>query len=536
MLNKMNRLNALGFGYLGNVHFNLPTTALYEEAIRGREGMIAHLGPLVVRTGQYTGRSPNDKFIVEEPSSQERIWWGNVNQPFSEEQYDRLRNRIMAYLQGRDLYVEELYAGADQAHRISLQVISESAWHSLFARTMFIIEKDWQNLDDFEPGWTMIHVPHYRAIPELDRTRSHVFVILNFGRREILIGGSSYAGEMKKSIFTVMNYILPCQDILSMHCSANQGRDPADVALFFGLSGTGKTTLSIEANRTLIGDDEHGWGDNGIFNIEGGCYAKVIRISAEQEPEIYESTRKFGTILENVTIDPQTRRIDLNDDSLTENTRAAFPISHLENASRDGIAGHPRTIFFLTADAFGVLPPIARLTPEQAIYYFLLGYTAKVAGTERGVKEPQATFSTCFGAPFMVHSPEVYANMLGEKINQHGAQVWLVNTGWTGGPYGEGQRIHLPYTRAMIHAALEGKLDQVEFRTGPIFGLNVPTEVPGVPAEVLRPRLTWKDQDAYDRKARDLANRFTEAFKPFEAKVSTAVKEVGPKPEETIQA
>jgi len=466
---------------------------------------------------------------VEEPSSQDKIWWGGGNQGFSSEGYERLRSRVLAYFQGRDIFIQSLYAGADERYRTPIRVISASAWHAMFARNMFIRELDQAKLESFSPEYTLIHAPAYRAIPELDGTRSEVFVILHFGRKEILIGGTSYAGEIKKSVFTMMNYVLPLKNVLSMHCSANYGKDKNDVALFFGLSGTGKTTLSIESRRTLVGDDEHGWSEDGIFNIEGGCYAKVIRISREQEPEIYESTRKFGTILENVTIDRQTRRLDLNDDSLTENTRAAFPISHLENADRSGIAGHPRVIFFLTADAFGVLPPLARLTPEQAIYYFLLGYTAKVAGTERGVKEPQATFSTCFGAPFMVHSPTVYANMLGDRIRRHQAEIWLINTGWTGGGYGEGKRIHLPYTRAMVDSVNEGRLTDVEFDEDPVFGLRVPRQVPEVPPEVLRPRETWKDPGAYDRKAAELAESFAAAFRTFESQVPKEVRAAGPR-------
>jgi phosphoenolpyruvate carboxykinase (ATP) len=529
MQEKNESLKASGFSNTGQVFWDLPTTALYEEVIRLREGVIAHLGPLVIRTGQYTGRSPRDKFIVEEPDSRERIWWGEVNQSFDLEKYERLRSRGLAYLQGRDLYIQELYAGAEPAHQVSLRIITESAWHAMFARNMFIRELDVEKLERFQPEYTMIAIPHFRAIPEIDGTRSEVFVILNFGRREILIGGTAYAGEIKKAIFTLMNYLLPLRGVLSMHCSANYGRDPHDVALFFGLSGTGKTTLSIDSTRTLVGDDEHGWYEHGIFNLEGGCYAKVIRIAAEHEPEIYETTRMFGTILENVTIDQRTRRIDLNDDSLTENTRAAFPISHLKNATRSGIAGHPKVIFFLTADAFGVLPPIARLTPEQAIYYFLLGYTAKVAGTERGVKEPQATFSPCFGAPFMVLSPTIYARMLGENIRKHNVQVWLVNTGWTGGAYGVGKRISLPSTRAIVHAVLDGSIESIPRELDPIFGLQVPTAVRDVPVELLRPRSTWDDPEAYDRAARELAGRFRTAFQHFEADVSPEIREAGPR-------
>lgn len=528
---KIARLEALGFENFGRVYWDLPTPSLYEEAIKRREGLLAHLGPLVVRTGQYTGRSPNDKFLVEEPEIKDKIWWGEVNQPISPDNYDRLRSRVLAYLQARDLYVQDVYAGAAAEHRINVQIITESAWHALFARNMFILEVSREKLKQFQPDYTVIHAPNFKAVPHLDGTNSEAFVILNFGRKEILIGGTAYAGEIKKSIFTIMNYLLPLKNVLSMHCSANYGADPTDVALFFGLSGTGKTTLSIVSNRTLIGDDEHGWGESGVFNIEGGSYAKVIRISKDNEPEIYQSTRMFGTILENVAIDQETRHLDLDSAYLTENTRAAFPTSHLENANRAGTAGHPKVIFFLTADAFGVLPPIALLSPEQAVYYFLLGYTAKVAGTERGIDEPQATFSACFGAPFMVHAPENYAKLLGDKIGQHNVKVWLVNTGWTGGPYGKGHRIDLPYTRAMINAAMQRKLEETEYKSEPFFGLRVPQQVEGVPAEVLRPKSTWKNPDAYDEKARELASKFRQAFKDFEDKVSPQVYEAGPSPQ-----
>ncbi len=525
---KNESLVASGFDNLGHVHWNHPTPALIEQAIQHREGILSHLGPLVVRTGQYTGRSPKDKYFVEGEKLSSKIWWGDVNQPFSPLQYEHLRQRVLSYLQDRDLFIEEVYAGAEVEHQISLRVITESAWHALFARTMFIRELDRKILKDIEPEYTLIHAPHFHADPETDGTRSEVFVILNFPRKEILIGGTQYAGEIKKSIFTLMNYILPLKGVLSMHCSSNYGKSNKDVALFFGLSGTGKTSLSIDSSRTLVGDDEHGWGKRGVFNIEGGCYAKVIRISPEHEPEIYQSTRRFGTTLENVSIDSLTRRVNLDDDSLTENTRAAFPITHLDHADPTGVAGHPRVIFFLTADAFGVLPPIARLTPEQAIYYFLLAYTAKVAGTERGIVEPQATFSPCFGAPFMVHTPTVYAELLGKKIRKYGAKVWLVNTGWTGGPYGTGTRMNLPYTRSMVRAAIDGSLEGVPSHSDPLFGLNVPSLVPDVPSEVLHPRDTWKDKSAYDRTAAELVIRFKEAFEKFEGEVTPEVREAGP--------
>ena len=523
------QLDALGLKNPGQVFWNMPTPALYEQAIRRKEGLVTHLGPLVVDTGQYTGRSPKDKFIVEEPASKDKVWWGSVNQPFSPEKYEQLRSRVLAYLQGRELYIQDLYVGADLRHRISLQVISESAWHALFARTLLIQDLSEEKMIKFQPEYTIVHAPYFRAIPELDGTRTEVFIILNFKRKEILIGGTEYAGEIKKSVFSLMNYLLPLKGVMSMHCSANYGKDSNDVALFFGLSGTGKTTLSIDPTRKLVGDDEHGWSDEGVFNLEGGCYAKVIRISPKDEPEIYKTTRMFGTIIENVVMNRVTRRMDLNDDSITENTRAAFPIKHLDNASPQQVVGHPKYVFFLTADAFGVLPPLSKLTPEQAIYYFLLGYTAKVAGTERGVVEPQATFSSCFGAPFMVQHPSVYADLLGEKIRRHKVQVWLVNTGWTGGPYGVGQRFKLEYTRAMVRAVMSGQMDQAKLHQEPCFGLSIPRAVPGVPAEVLLPQNTWADQAAYDAQARQLAQSFAKHFKEYAGHVSTAVSAAGPR-------
>lgn len=518
-------LTALGLGQVEQYFWNLPTPALYEEAIRNGEGLVTHLGPLVVETGKYTGRSPNDKFIVATPDCQDKVSWGKVNQAFSAEKYEQLRQRVVDYLGGQKLYVQDLYAGADSRYEISLRVISESAWHALFARTMFILHLD---REAFQPEFTVLHAPHFLAEPERDGTHSEVFIILNFERKEILIGGSRYAGEVKKSVFTLMNYLLPNQGVLSMHCSANYGSDLDDVALFFGLSGTGKTTLSIDPTRKLVGDDEHGWSDAGSFNIEGGCYAKIIRISQADEPEIFKTTRMFGTIIENVPIDKTTRRMDLNDDSLTENTRAAFPIRHLDMASDEQAVGHPKNIFFLTADAFGVLPPLSKLTPEQAIYYFLLGYTAKIAGTERGVAEPQATFSACFGAPFMVHPATVYAEMLGEKIRKHGSQVWLVNTGWTGAPHGVGERIKLRYTRSMVQAVMGGNLDRVSLNTEPYFGLQVPSEVQNVPSAVLLPQNTWADAAAYEKHAKELANSFVEHFKEFEGRVSEKICAAGP--------
>ena len=515
-----------GIHNVNAVYWNLSTPLLYEEAIRRREGRLAHLGPLVVRTGQHTGRSPNDKFIVREPSSTDKIWWGKVNRAMEPAQFEGLRRRLLAYLQGKDLFVQDCFAGADPQYQLPIRVITETAWHNLFARNMFIQARP-EELVAHTPQFTVLNAPSFHADPEVDGTRSEIFVVIHFGQKLVLVGGTQYAGEIKKSIFTVLNYLLPQQNVLSMHCSANIGPG-GDVAIFFGLSGTGKTTLSADPTRTLIGDDEHGWSDRGVFNFEGGCYAKVIRLSAQAEPEIYETTRRFGTILENVAFDSAAGRLDLNDDSLTENTRSAYPISHIPNATREGLGDHPQNIIMLTADAFGVLPPIAKLTPAQAMYHFLSGYTAKVAGTEKGVTEPQATFSTCFGAPFMALSPAVYANLLGQKIAQHKVNVWLVNTGWSGGPYGVGQRVKIAYTRAMVHAALDGSLTEVPTVTDPIFGVAVPTACPNVPSEVLNARQTWADPAAYDIQAGKLAGMFAENFKVFAGQVPAEVRTAGP--------
>jgi phosphoenolpyruvate carboxykinase (ATP) len=527
-------LETHGITHANAVWWNLPTTLLYEHAIRRQEALLAHLGPLVVHTGQYTGRSPKDKYLVQEPSSQDKIGWGEINRPVDPARYEALRARLLAYIQGRDLYVQDCYIGADPTYRVPVRVITDTAWQNLFARNMFIQEHDPEALRHYVPHFTLIAAPGFQASPEIDGTRSEAFVQLHFGRREVIIGGTAYAGEIKKSMFTVATYLLPLQGVLPMHCSANYGTDENDVAIFFGLSGTGKTTLSADPERTLIGDDEHGWSDRGVFNIEGGCYAKVIRLSPTGEPEIYDTTRRFGTILENVAMDEATRHLDLDSEALTENTRACYPVSHIPNATRRGIGGHPRIILMLTADAFGVLPPIARLTPVQAMYHFLSGYTAKVAGTERGITEPQATFSTCFGAPFMALPPAVYANLLGEKIAQRQVQVWLVNTGWSGGPYGTGQRIKLAYTRAMVRAALSGALEQVATREDPIFGVQVPQVCPGVPSEVLQPRLTWSDPRMYDAQAHQLAGMFAANFAPFAHDVTEEVRLAGPRQRVTV--
>lgn len=517
-----------GIRNVNQQYWNLTTGALYDEALRRGEATIAHLGPLVVRTGHHTGRSPNDKFIVKEPTSESNIWWGKVNRPISPEQFEILQARMLAYLQNKDVFVQDLYAGTDERYRLPIRVITESAWHNLFARNLFVRPK-LEELENHNPQFTVLNVPRLHAIPETDGTNSEVFIIVNFGKRLVLIGGTSYAGEIKKSIFTVMNYLLPLREVLSMHCSANIGKNN-DVAVFFGLSGTGKTTLSADPHRRLIGDDEHGWSDNGVFNFEGGCYAKVIRLSKEAEPEIFATTRRFGTILENVTYDSYTRRLNLDDASLTENTRAAYPIGYIPNHELSGRGGHPTNIVMLTADAFGVMPPISKLTPAQAMYHFLSGYTAKVAGTEKGLgKEPQATFSTCFGAPFMALHPTVYANMLGEKIAKHKVNCWLVNTGWTGGPFGEGHRMKIAYTRAMINAALDGRLAQIPTEEDPIFGLHIPQSCPDVPTEVLKPRNTWKGAAAYDEKAKHLAGLFHKNFEQFVNDVKEEIRAAGPK-------
>jgi phosphoenolpyruvate carboxykinase (ATP) len=516
-----------GIQNVSAVYWNLPAPHLYEEAIRRREARLAHLGPLVVRTGHHTGRSPNDKFVVREPSSADRIWWGKANRPMEPDAFATLYRRLLAYWQGRDLFVQDCFAGADPDYRLPLRVITETAWHSLFARDMFV-RATAEELAGHVPQFTLIHAPSFHAVPEVDGTASEVFVVINFGQQLVLIGGTHYAGEIKKSIFTVLNYLLPQRQVLSMHCSANIGA-AGDVAIFFGLSGTGKTTLSADPTRTLIGDDEHGWSDKGVFNFEGGCYAKIIRLSPQAEPEIYETTRRFGTILENVGFDSETTRLDLDDDSLTENTRAAYPISHIANAKRDGLGGHPSNIIMLTCDAFGVLPPIARLTPAQAMYHFLSGYTAKVAGTERGVKEPTATFSTCFGAPFMALSPTVYADLLGEKIARHRVNVWLVNTGWSGGPYGVGRRMEIAHTRALVNAALSGALNDGPTAPDPTFGIAVPTACPDVPPVVLSPRNTWADTAAYDAQAHTLAGMFAENFRAYADHVGDEVRAAGPR-------
>jgi phosphoenolpyruvate carboxykinase (ATP) len=519
-------LAAHGVHNTGAVVWNASVPELYEHAVRRGEARIAEGGVLAVTTTPHTGRAPKDKFVVREPSSEDRVNWGAVNQPFDPDAYALLRRRMTAYLQGRDLFVVDAWAGAHPEHRLALRLLTTSAWHALFARSLFIVP-DSDEMAVHQPEALILHAPEMHAEPEADGTRAGNFVILHLGQGEVLIGGTRYAGEIKKSIFTLMNDRLPQQGVMPMHCSANVGAD-GRVAIFFGLSGTGKTTLSTDSSRALIGDDEHGWADDGVFNIEGGCYAKVIGLSPAAEPEIWNASHRFGTVLENVVVDPVTRALDLDDGSLTENTRGAYPLSVIPGALLAGRAGHPSSVIMLTADAFGVLPPIARLTPEQAMYHFLAGYTAKVAGTEVGVTEPQTTFSSCFGAPFLPQRPAVYARLLGERLERTGATAWLVNTGWTGGPYGVGHRMPIAATRALVRAALSGDLDHVPTRTDPAFGLRVPHHVEGVDDRLLDPRSTWPDPEAYDRRAAELALAFAEHFAPYADLVTPEVVAAGP--------
>ena len=521
-------LETQGLAPKGRVRWNLVAAELAQHAARRNEGVFAEMGPFVAVTSPHTGRSPNDKFTVKEPGSEHDVDWGKVNVAIEPAKFELLLADVQQYLDGLDeLFVQDLYAGADPAYRLSVRYVTPNAWHSHFVRNMFI-RPEASDLATFAPNFSVLHAPEFQADPRKHGTRTGTFIVLNFAKRMILIGGTRYAGELKKSIFTVMNYLMPKQGVLSMHCSANVGRS-GDTALFFGLSGTGKTTLSADPERGLIGDDEHGWSKDGVFNYEGGCYAKVINLSAEGEPDIFATTQMFGTVLENVVLDPITRKVKFEDQSITENTRASYPLHYIRNHVKSGRGGHPRNIVFLTADAFGVLPPISRLTPEQAMYYFLSGYTAKVAGTERGVTEPQATFSSCFGGVFLVWHPMKYAEMLGALIAEHGSKVWLVNTGWTGGAYGEGHRMKLGHTRAMVRALLAGQLDEAPYETDPVFGLAVPKAVPDVPAEIMTPRRTWKDGAAYDAQARKLAEMFARNFEKFGARVPDAVRHAGPK-------
>ncbi|HEV8634155.1 MAG TPA: phosphoenolpyruvate carboxykinase [Chloroflexota bacterium] len=526
-------LARLGVGRVGRIFWNLSPAALYEEVIGRGEARLAEGGAISATTGLHTGRSPEDKFVVREPSSQDRIWWGPVNRPLDQERFRILRQRLMRHLEGKDLFVQDLAAAADPRHRIGVRVVTEQAWHGLFARNL-LLRPSRDELVGFRPDFTIVDVPSFAADPAQDGVRSSTVIALNFAERIVLIGGTGYAGEIKKSVFTLLNYLLPLQDVVAMHCSANLGPND-DVALFFGLSGTGKTTLSADPSRRLIGDDEHGWSDRGVFNFEGGCYAKVIRLSPTAEPEIYATTRRFGTVLENVVLDPVTREPCLDDETLTENTRSAYPIDFIPNAVISGLAGHPTAILFLAADAFGVLPPIARLTPDQAMYHFLSGYTAQVAGTEVGLgAEPRAVFSACFGQPFLPLHPTVYARQLGEKIDRHRVRCYLVNTGWSGGPFGVGSRMPIELTRALVRAALEGKLEGTPTRREPFFGLHVPTACPDVPSERLDPRRTWAEAlgagegaAAYDEQARKLTAMFRDNFAQF-GEVDESIRRAGP--------
>jgi phosphoenolpyruvate carboxykinase (ATP) len=497
-----------------HVHRNLRSAVLVEHAIRRDEARLASNGALVAYTGR-TGRSPKDKFTIKDRVTANQVHWGSVNQPFDADRFDALYERVMEFLQGRELFVQDLYAGADPSYRLPIQVVNEMAWHNLFVRALFIRPTN-EEMKSHQAEFTILAAPGFKADPLRDNTNSEAFILVNFTRRIVLIGGTAYAGEMKKSIFGVMNFLLPQRGVFPMHCSANIGRN-GKTALFFGLSGTGKTTLSADPERRLIGDDEHGWSPSGVFNFEGGCYAKCIRLSKDKEPQIWNALR-FGAVLENVVLAPGSNDPNYDDDSVTENTRAAYPVDYIDNAQIPGIGGHPNHVVFLTADAFGVLPPVSRLTPEQAMYHFLSGYTAKVAGTEAGLgKEPQATFSTCFGAPFLPLAPKVYAGMLGEKLRQHEAKCWLVNTGWQGGKFGIGKRMELAYTRAMVRAIVDGKLDEVDFQVEPAFGLSIPKSVPDVPAQLLNPRNAWADKTAYDQSAAELSARFARNFEQFDA-------------------
>ncbi len=508
-----------------HVYYNLSEAELYEQALARNEAKLAAGGALVALTGQHTGRSAKDKFIVRDGNTQNHVWWDN-NKPMEPEAFEQLYTDFMAHAKGRVLFVQDLIGGANKAHALPTRVVTELAWHSLFIRNL-LIRPDIGDLNKFVAKFTIIDLPSFKADPQRHGCRSETVIAVDFTRMLVLIGGTSYAGEMKKSVFTALNYILPQNGVMPMHCSANNGKD-GDAAVFFGLSGTGKTTLSADPSRTLIGDDEHGWGPEGIFNFEGGCYAKTIRLSAEAEPEIYATTQRFGTVLENVVLD-ENRIPDFNDGSLTENTRCAYPLRFIPNASDNGQAGHPKNIIMLTADAFGIMPPVAKLTPEQAMYHFLSGYTAKVAGTEKGVTEPEATFSTCFGAPFMPRHPSEYGNLLRGLIGAHNVDCWLVNTGWTGGAYGVGKRMPIKATRALLTAALDGSLKNANFRTDPNFGFQVPVDVPGVDRSILDPRTTWADKDAYDTQARKLVGMFVDNFGKFECHVDASVIGAAPR-------
>ena len=518
-----------GIANLRAAYWNLPVEALYEEIIFRKEGMLSHQGSIVVNTGKHTARAANDKLIVREAGSEDHIWWGEYNRPINTEKFEELYARLLGFIQGRDLFVQDCFGGADPNYNLPIRIIAEHAWHSLFARNMFILPETNEDYRRHIPEFTVICVPSFQAYPSIDGSPSKTFIVINFEQGLCIIGNTAYGGEIKKSIFTVLNYLLPLQGVMTMHCSANAG-ESGDVALFFGLSGTGKTTLSADPNRQLIGDDEHGWSDEGVFNFEAGSYAKVILLSPTAEPQIYACTRKFGTILENVVYDPVTRLIDLDDDTITENTRASYPLDFLENAIPEKMAGHPENIILLTCDASGVMPPIARLTPDQALYHFISGYTSKVAGTEIGLgQEPEITFSTCFGAPFMVHHPNYYADLLRRRITRYNVNCWLLNTGWVGGPYGIGKRISIQYTRTMLSAALSGALSDVEYKIDPIFGFEVPLQCPEVPDDVLNPASAWPSESDYTIRYRDLASRFIDNFRKFEDETDAAIRNSGPK-------
>jgi phosphoenolpyruvate carboxykinase (ATP) len=522
-------LDNLGFTNLRKAYWNLPREALYEESIFRGEANISRMGPLIVNTGKYTARAAGDKFVVREATSEGKIWWGQYNRPFEAENFDALFARMQGYFQGRDVFIQDCFGGADPDYRLPIRIITEYAWHSLFVRNMFIKPQTAEEYRRHVPEFTIICAPEFKASPQIDQTVSETFIVLDFAKKMCVIGNTAYGGEIKKSIFTLLNYLLPLQDVMTMHCSANVGKQ-GDVALFFGLSGTGKTTLSADPNRSLIGDDEHGWSDNGVFNFEDGCYAKVIELSPNAEPQIHACTRRFGTILENVIWDPVTRAIDLDDASLTENTRASYPLDFIENAVSDKRGGHPKNVIFLTCDASGVLPPIARLNVEQAMYQFISGYTSKVAGTEIGLRdEPEITFSACYGGPFMVHRPAFYAELLRRKIVRYNVKCWLVNTGWVGGPYGVGKRISIKHTRNLLDAVLNNTLDDVEYYRDPVFGFQVPKTCPEVPTDVLYPAHSWQNEDEYWNKYHQLASRFVSNMKKFETETPQEVIAAGPR-------
>ena len=524
-------LSNQGVSNLRLAYWNLTTESLVEEAVFRGEGALVAGGAFVANTGKHTARSANDKFVVRETDSEGNIWWGVYNRPFSADKFEVLYDRMLGFLQGRDAFVQDVYAGADESYRLPVRIVTELAWHSHFVRNMFILPQSLEEYKRFVPEFTIVAMPSFKSTPAVDSSNSETFICLSFEKKLAIIGNTAYAGEIKKSVFTILNYLLPLEGVLSMHCSANVNPENADdVALFFGLSGTGKTTLSADPTRRLIGDDEHGWSDNGVFNFEGGCYAKVIGLSESAEPEIYATTKRFGTILENVTFDPITRLIDLDDDTLTENTRASYPLEFIANAVPEKKAGHPKNVILLTCDASGVMPPIARLSPNQALYQFISGYTSKIAGTEVGLgKEPEITFSACFGGPFMVHHPYRYAELLKRKIERYGVTCWLVNTGWVGGPYGVGKRISIRYTRALLSAALNGNLAEVKYKIDPIFGFDVPVTCPNVPDEVLNPSASWGDAKEYDRRYKDLAMRFKQNFGKFMDGTPQEVIDAGPK-------